>query len=70
MVEALEFESEAGIFDAEAVEDGGLEIADVDGIFDDIVGEIVGFAVDDAAFDAAAGHPYGEAARMVSLPWE
>src|SRR5207302_8128249 len=32
---------------------------------DDVVGEIIRLAVDGAALDAAAGHPDGEAARVV-----
>ena len=51
--------------DAELVENGGIEVADADFVFDDVVGVFVGFAVGDAAFDAAAGHPGGEAFRMV-----
>ena len=35
------------------------------GSFDDVVGEVVGLAVDGAAFEAAAGHPHREAARMM-----
>ena len=42
------------MIDAELMEDGGLEIPDVNGIFDDVVGEVVGLAVDDARFDARA----------------
>ena len=51
--------------DAELVENGGIEVADADFVFDDVVGVFVGFAVGDAAFDAAASHPGGEAFRMV-----
>ena len=51
--------------EAQEVQDRGVPIAEVDGVFDDVVGEIVGLAVDRAAFDAAAAHPDGEAARMM-----
>ena len=51
--------------EAQELQDRGVEVADVDGVFDDVVGEVVGFAVDRAAFDAAAGHPHGEAAGVM-----
>ena len=35
------------------------------GILDDVVAEVVGLAVDRAALRAAAGHPHGEAARVM-----
>src|SRR5580698_10308674 len=46
------------------VEDGGVEIVDVDGVADDIVPEVVGLAIH-AGFYAAAGHPDGKAAGVV-----
>ena len=51
--------------DAEHFHDGGVEVMDVDGVFDDVVRELVGFAPDGTAFGAAAGHPHAEAARVV-----
>lgn len=65
LVEAEEGEGEAVVVDAELVEDGGVEVADGDFVFDDIVGVVVGFAVGHAAFDAAASHPGGEAFGVV-----
>ena len=35
------------------------------GIFSDVVTEVVCFPITDAGFDAAAGHPFGVAARVV-----
>ena len=49
----------------EGVEDGGVEIVDVDGVADNVVAELVGFTVYDAAFHSTAGHPDGEATWMV-----
>ena len=34
------------VIDAEQAQDGGVEVVHVDGVFDDVVGEIVGFPVD------------------------
>src|SRR5262245_9629326 len=42
-----------------------MEIADVNGVLDDIVTEVVRLAVDGPTLDAAAGHPHREAARMM-----
>ena len=65
LVEALEFVGEATVIDAEEVEDGGVHVADVDGVLSDVVGEVVGFSVNRAPLDAASGHPDGETAGMV-----
>ena len=54
----------AGV-EAELVEDGGVDVGDVVAVFDGVEAELVGFAVGDAAFDAAAGHPDGEAVGVV-----
>ena len=44
---------------------GGVDVGDVVAVLDGVEAELVGRAVDDAALDAAAGHPDGEAERMV-----
>ena len=64
-VAALVAEGEAFVVEAELVEDGGVEVVDVDTVFGDIEPEVVGFAVADAGFDAAAGHPHGEGVFVV-----
>ena len=77
MVAALELKS-AGVVDAQAVQDRGVQVVDVDGVLDDVVAVVVGLAVGDAGLDAAAGQPDREAARMVvaavilavSVPWQ
>ena len=76
-VEAAEGVGEAFVVDAEDVEDRGVEVAEVDRVFGDVVAEVVGAAVFDAGLHAAAGEPDGEAAAVVvaahvgspSLPW-
>ena len=65
MVETLKAEGEAVVIHAEAVEDGGVEIADVDGVVDDVVGVIIGRAVADATFHSTAGDPCAETATVV-----
>ena len=50
---------------AEDVEDGGVEVVDVDFVLLGEVAVVVGGAVGDAALHAAAGHPHGEAFGVV-----
>lgn len=58
LVEALEFKGELGVVDTETVKDGCIEVADVDGVFENVVAVIIGFSVLEAAFDASSGHPH------------
>ncbi len=64
-VAALELERELRVVDAQAVQDRGVQVVDVDRVFRDVVAEVVGLAVGDAGLDAAAGQPDREAARMM-----
>ena len=49
--------------EAELREDQRLQIADADRVFGDVVAQFVGFAVDLAALDAAAGQHHREGIR-------
>ncbi len=53
------------VVDAHQVQDGGVEIVDVDFVFHGVPAEFVGRAVGHAAFDAAAGEPHGETEGMM-----
>ena len=53
------------VVDAEQVQHGGVEIVDMDSTGHDAVTEVIGFAVGEAGFDSAAGHPGAEAFRLV-----
>ncbi len=53
--------------EAHLVEDGGVEIVDVDGVFDDIIAKLIGFAVH-ARLDAPARHPDREGAGVMVAP--
>src|SRR2546423_11762136 len=64
-VAALVLERQLRVIDSEALEDGGLQVVDVNGVFGDVIAIIIGLALADAGFDAAAREPHGEAARMV-----
>ena len=65
---ALKFERKAFVVHAEQMHEGGLEIVDVYGIFNNIVPKIVCFAVRYAGSDTAAGHPDGITSRVVVPP--
>ena len=51
--------------ETELVQDRGVQVGDVVPMFDGVEAELVGRAVDDAALDAAAGEPGGEAVGVV-----
>ena len=78
LVESLKRGREATIIDSHQVQDRRIQIANVNGVFDDVVAEVVGFAMHAAAANAAARHPHRKALGMmvatvrlcVSLPWQ
>ena len=49
----------------EAMQNGRVEVAHVHRIFHDVVAVVIRLAVGDAGAHAAAGHPGGEAARVM-----
>ena len=53
------------MIDAEEMQDGGVQVVHVHGILGHVVAEVVGLAVTGAGLHAAAGHPHGEATRVV-----
>lgn len=53
------------MFESEKVQDGCVKVADVKGILNDVVREVVGLTVDGSAFGAATGHPHRKATGMV-----
>ena len=68
LIKALKRERQPFVIDADLVQNGGVEIAHVNRVLGDVVTEVIGLAVAEAAFDTAAGHPGGEAARVVVAP--
>ena len=51
--------------DAQAVQDGRLQVRHTDLVLDDIEAHLVGLTDRLAALDPAAGHPHGERLRVV-----
>ena len=65
LIKALILEVESFVVVAELVQHRCMEVANVNRIFHDVVAEVVGFAINRAAFETAARHPHREAARMM-----
>src|SRR4051812_29926403 len=61
----LEQVSQLQVVNAQQVQDGGLQVVDVNAAFGHIKAEVVRTAVDVAALDATAGHPHGKDAAVV-----
>ena len=64
----MELEGQPFVVYTELVENRGVYIPHVDRVFDDIVAEIIGFPVDNAALYTAASHPAGKAFRVMVAP--
>ena len=64
-IETLEFEVEAIVINAHAIQHGGVEVEDADRIAQNVVAEVIRFADGHAGLDAAACEENGEAARVV-----
>ncbi len=54
--------------DPETLKHRGVQVIYVDGVFHDVVGEVVGLAVFETGLDPAACHPHGKTAAMVVAP--
>lgn len=57
----LVLEGESLMVDPEEVENGGLQVVDMDGVFNDVNAIVVGLPVTEACFYATSGEPVGEA---------
>ena len=64
-VEALVIDAEAFVVETELLENGGVDIADVHWVLEDVVAEVISDTMRDAALDAASRHPHSETLRMV-----
>ena len=65
LIEALKFECEAHRVEAQQVQDGGVQVVDVNPVARDVEAELVALAERDAGLDAAAGQPHCECVRMM-----
>ena len=65
VIKALVLHGEPFVVQAEAVEDGGLEVVDMDGIAGNVVAQLVCLADDVPRLHAPARQPHGERKRMM-----
>src|SRR6478672_406962 len=65
LIQTLKTVCQAFVVDAHQVQNRGIDVANMNGVPDDIVAEVVGFAMNDTTLDSAARHPHGVTARMV-----
>jgi len=64
-IAALMSEREAFVVDSELLQNRRIEVMNVDGIFVDVVAEVVSLAVNRTTFYSGSGHPFGIAPRMM-----
>ena len=64
-IAALESPCELFVVKTELLQQGGVQVVDVNGIFYDAEAEFIGGAMDKAGFDAASCGPHGEGIHMV-----
>ena len=57
-VQSLKSDGQAAVVDAQAMQDRGVQIVNVDRVFSDVVAEVVSGPVRDARLDSSAGHPH------------
>jgi len=67
-ITSLELVGELFVVDPELVENGGVEVVDVNRVFRDIIRKIIGSPMRHTGFDATARHPDSESARVVVPP--
>jgi hypothetical protein len=65
VVPALEAISQTLVVDAELVQDRGLQVVDVHGVFGRAVTKVIRCPIGNARLDATTRHPHGKATRMM-----
>src|ERR1700726_790847 len=65
LVEPLKLEREFFMVNAEQMKKGGIEIAHVYGITNDVVAKVVRFTIRNSCLHTSSCQPHGEAARMM-----
>ena len=59
-IETAQAECQPLVIDPELMQDGGLQVVDVNGTLDDVEAEFIGLSDLNAAANSAASHPGGE----------
>ena len=65
LVKSLKGKDELLVIHSEEVKHGGVKIPDVDGVFDDVVAEVVRLSVVHTPFDSTACEPAGKTTRVM-----
>ena len=65
VIAALVAEGQLGVLDPQQVQQGRVQIVDVNRVFDDVEAELVGRPESDPRLDPAARHPHRESLRVV-----
>ena len=65
---ALILERQLGVIDAQAVQECGMQIVNMDRILGHIIGVIIGLAEPSSGLDTTTSEPHGETAWMVISP--
>ena len=53
------------VLNAKLVKDGGMEVVDVDSVFDGVYAELIGGAIHETSFDTSASHEHGKTSMVV-----
>ena len=64
-VTPLELECQLVVVDPQAMQDRGVQVMHMDGVFGDVVAVVVGLAMRHTAADSAPGHPHRETAGVM-----
>ena len=64
-ISSLEFISQPEVINSQTMKDGRLQVVDVHGILEDVVGIVVGLADGQTALDTAPSHPHRETAGVM-----
>ena len=62
---SLKLVREPLMVDAEQMHEGGVEVVNMESVFDGVVTKVIGLSVNGPRFDATTGEPRAEAPRMM-----
>jgi len=65
LIQPLEFVGELFVINAHAMKNRCVKVVDVNGIFGDVVTEIISFTIRDTGFGTTTRHPHAEVFGMV-----
>ena len=65
LIQALEFVGELFVINAHAMKNSCVKVVDMNGIFGDVVTEIIGFTIRDTRLGTTTRHPHAEVFGMV-----